>query len=162
MPLSQSQRPLYEVTANLFKGLAHPFRIRLLELLSDSPELTGAPRPRGAGRPGGPPTPPRDRGRRPPPPEGPPELEASHLSQHLSVLRLHHLVVSERRGSHVFYRLADPRIRELLAVARALLLTMLSEDRDRLSEAEGLPAIPGADGRAEARTEGDADGRSGG
>ena len=138
MPLSQSQRPLYEVKANLFKGLAHPFRIRLLELLSDSPELTvSALRAETV-------------------------LEPSHLSQHLSVLRRHHLVVSERRGSHVFYRLADPRIRELLAVARALLLTMLSEDRDRLSEAEGLPAIPGADGRAEARTEGDADGRSGG
>lgn len=138
MPLSQSQRPLYEVKANLFKGLAHPFRIRLLELLSDSPELTVSAL------------------------QAETELEASHLSQHLSVLRRHHLVVSERRGSHVFYRLADPRIRELLAVARALLLTMLSEDRDRLSEAEGLPAIPGADGRAEARTEGDADGRSGG
>ena len=138
MPLSQSQRPLYEVKANLFKGLAHPFRIRLLELLSDSPELTVSAL------------------------RAETELEASHLSQHLSVLRRHHLVVSERRGSHVFYRLADPRIRELLAVARALLLTMLSEDRDRLSEAEGLPAIPGADGRAEARTEGDADGRSGG
>ena len=138
MPLSQSQRPLYEVKANLFKGLAHPFRIRLLELLSDSPELTVSAL------------------------QAETELEASHLSQHLSVLRRHHLVVSERRGSHVFYRLADPRIRELLAVARALLLTMLSEDRDRLSEAEGLPAIPGVDGRAEARTEGDADGRSGG
>ena len=138
MPLSQSQRPLYEVKANLFKGLAHPFRIRLLELLSDSPELTVSAL------------------------QAETELEPSHLSQHLSVLRRHHLVVSERRGSHVFYRLADPRIRELLAVARALLLTMLSEDRDLLSEAEGLPAIPGADGRAEARTEGDADGRSGG
>lgn len=138
MPLSQSQRPLYEVKANLFKGLAHPVRIRLLELLSDSPELTVSAL------------------------QAETELEPSHLSQHLSVLRRHHLVVSERRGSHVFYRLADPRIRELLAVARALLLTMLSEDRERLSEAEGLPAIPGADGRAEARTEGDADGRSGG
>ena len=138
MPLSQSQRPLYEVKANLFKGLAHPFRIRLLELLSDSPELTVSAL------------------------QAETELEASHLSQHLSVLRRHHLVVSERRGSHVFYRLADPRIRELLAVARALLLTMLSEDRDRLSEAEGLPAIPGVDGRAETRTEGDADGRSDG
>ena len=138
MPLSQSQRPLYEVKANLFKGLAHPVRIRLLELLSDSPELPVSAL------------------------QAETELEASHLSQHLSVLRRHHLVVSERRGSHVFYRLADPRIRELLAVARALLLTMLSEDRDRLSEAEGLPAIPGADGRAEARTEGDADGRSDG
>ena len=122
MPLSQSQRPLYEVKANLFKGLAHPFRIRLLELLSDSPELTVSP-------------PPAETGPGPPP-----------LSPHLSALRRHHLVVSERRGSHVFYRLADPRIRELLAVARALLLTMLSEDTDRLSEARSLPEIQGVHG----------------
>ena len=122
MPLSQSQRPLYEVKANLFKGLAHPFRIRLLELLSDSPELTVSAL------------------------QAETELEPSHLSQHLSVLRRHHLVVSERRGSHVFYRLADPRIRELLAVARALLLTMLSEDSDRLSEARSLPEIQGVHG----------------
>jgi ArsR family transcriptional regulator len=122
MPLSQSQRPLYEVKANLFKGLSHPFRIRLLELLSDSPELSVSAL------------------------QAETELEASHLSQHLSVLRRHHLVVSERRGSHVFYRLADPRIRELLAVARALLLTMLSEDTDRLSEARPLPEIQGVHG----------------
>ena len=122
MPLSQSQRPLYEVKANLFKGLAHPFRIRLLELLSDSPELTVSAL------------------------QAETELEASHLSQHLSVLRRHHLVVSERRGSHVFYRLADPRIRELLAVARALLLTMLSEETDRLTEARSLPEIQGVHG----------------
>ena len=122
MPLSQSQRPLYEVKANLFKGLAHPVRIRLLELLSDSPELPVSAL------------------------QAETELEASHLSQHLSVLRRHHLVVSERRDSHVFYRLADPRIRELLAVARALLLTMLSEDTDRLSEARSLPEIQGVHG----------------
>ena len=122
MPLSQSQRPLYEVKANLFKGLAHPVRIRLLELLSDSPELPVSAL------------------------QAETELEASNLSQHLSVLRRHHLVVSERRGSHVFYRLADPRIRELLAVARALLLTMLSEDTDRLSEARSLPEIQGVHG----------------
>ena len=122
MPLTQTQRPLYEVKANLFKGLAHPFRIRLLELLSDSPELSVSAL------------------------QAETELEASHLSQHLSVLRRHHLVVSERRGSHVFYRLADPRIRELLAVARALLLTMLSEDTDRLSEARSLPEIQGVHG----------------
>jgi ArsR family transcriptional regulator len=119
MPLSQRQRPLYEVKANLFKGLAHPFRIRILELLSAADEVSVAEL------------------------QADTELEASHLSQHLSVLRRHHLVVSERRGSHVYYRLAYPRIRELLAVARALLLTMLSEDTDRLSEAQSLPEIHG-------------------
>src|SRR5690625_1083927 len=86
MPLSQSQRPLYEVKANLFKGLAHPVRIRILELLAASPEVNVAGLQSEVG------------------------LEASHLSQHLSVLRRHHLVTSERRGSHVFYRLADARI----------------------------------------------------
>ena len=28
------QRPLYEIKANLFKALAHPARIRVLEILS--------------------------------------------------------------------------------------------------------------------------------
>ena len=119
MPLSQSQRPLYEVKANLFKGLAHPYRIRLLELLADAEEVSVAAL------------------------QAETELEASHLSQHLSVLRRHHLVVSERRASHVYYRLADPQIRELLAVARALLLGMLSEDRTRLDAAQSLPEIAG-------------------
>ena len=31
MSLSRRERPLYEVKAGLFKGLAHPLRIRLLE-----------------------------------------------------------------------------------------------------------------------------------
>ena len=119
MPLSQSQRPLYEVKANLFKGLAHPYRIRLLELLADAEEVSVAAL------------------------QAETELEASHLSQHLSVLRRHHLVVSQRRASHVYYRLSDPRIRELLAVARALLLGMLSEDRTRLDAAQSLPEIAG-------------------
>ena len=34
-----AQRPLYEVKANLFKGLAHPVRVRVLEVLSDQPGL---------------------------------------------------------------------------------------------------------------------------
>lgn len=121
MPLSQSQRPLYEVKANLFKGLAHPFRIRILELLSAATEVSVTELQRETG------------------------LEASHLSQHLSVLRRHHLVTSERRASHVYYRLADPRTAELLAVARALLLGILATDSDRLSDAQGLPALPGAE-----------------
>ena len=119
MSLGDEQRPLYEIKANLFKGLAHPYRIRILELLAEDDEVSVAAL------------------------QAETELEPSHLSQHLSVLRRHHLVASERRASHVYYRLADPRIRELLAVARALLLSMLSEDRDRLDAAQSLPEIAG-------------------
>ena len=117
MPLTQTQRPLSEVKANLFKGLAHPLRIRILELLSAAPEVSVADLQRET------------------------ELEASHLSQHLAVLRRYRLVVSERRGSHVHYRLADPRTAELLAVARALLLNLVAEDGERLSEAQARSSI---------------------
>ena len=119
MPLSSRQRPLYEVKANLFKGLAHPLRIRILELLAAAPEVSVADLQHET------------------------ELEASHLSQHLAVLRRYRLVLSERRGSHVHYRLADPRTAELLSVARALLLSILAEDGSRLDEARELPAVPG-------------------
>ncbi|MBT8798873.1 ArsR/SmtB family transcription factor [Microbacterium flavum] len=118
MPFSQTQKPLYEVKANLFKGLAHPFRIRLLELLAGAPELTVAELQRETG------------------------LEASHLSQHLSVLRRHRLVESDRRASHVYYRLSDPRVADLLSAARELLLGILSADGDLLEGAQSLPALP--------------------
>lgn len=118
MSLSHLQRPLYEVKANLFKGLAHPYRIRILELLAGADEVSVAEL------------------------QSETDLEASHLSQHLAVLRRHRLVLSERRASHVYYRLADRRTADLLAVARALLLTMLEEDEGRLADARTLPQIP--------------------
>ena len=52
-------------------------------------------------------------------------LEASHLSQHLSVLRRHNLVVADRRASQVYYRLAFPEVAELLTSARAVLVEVL-------------------------------------
>ena len=117
MPFSHRQLPLYEVKANLFKGLAHPFRIRILELLAEAPERSVADLQAQTG------------------------LEASHLSQHLSVLRRHRLVESERRASHVYYRLADPAVADLLASARALLMSVLHADDALLRDVHTLPAI---------------------
>ena len=117
MPFSRQQKPLYEVKAGLFKGLSHPFRIRILEILSAAPEVSVADLLVETG------------------------LEASHLSQHLAVLRRHRLVESDRRASHVYYRLADPAVAELLAVARRLLLGVLESDRELLADVATLPAL---------------------
>lgn len=117
MPITPRQ-PLYEVKANLFKGLAHPFRIRILELLSSAPELSVAALQEETG------------------------LEASNLSQHLSVLRRYRLVISERRASHVFYQLADRAVADLLTAARTLLLVVLQNDQTLLADVEDLPALP--------------------
>lgn len=116
--LSDPNRPLYELKAGLFKGLAHPIRIRILELLASSPEASVSELLADI------------------------ELEASHVSQHLSVLRRNSLVTSERRGSLVFYRLAHPQVADLLRAARALLADVLETTQQQLAERAGLPEIP--------------------
>lgn len=94
--------------ANLFKGMAHPVRVRVLEILSASSDVPVTDLISDM------------------------NVEASRLSQHLSVLRTHHLVVSERRGSQVFYSLAYPRVAELLATAKALLGEVLASTQEQL------------------------------
>ena len=64
-------------------------------------------------------------------------LEASHLSQHLSVLRRHNLVAAERRASQVFYRLAYPQVADLLKVSRALLIEILEHTQQQLASTVG-------------------------
>lgn len=114
---SDPNRPLYEVKAGLFKGLAHPIRIRILEVLTACPEASVTELLTATG------------------------LEASHVSQHLAVLRRNSLVSSERRGSLVYYRLAYPQVADLLRVARTLLGEILETTQQRLVEHEGLPEI---------------------
>ncbi|GAB3621251.1 metalloregulator ArsR/SmtB family transcription factor [Glutamicibacter endophyticus] len=110
-------RPLYEVKAGLFKGLSHPLRIRILEVLSTGDEVPVSELIKQTG------------------------LEASHLSQHLAVLRKNRLVDAERRGSQVFYKIAYRQVTDLLHVARALLGEILASTRQQLSEQGDLPPI---------------------
>jgi len=99
-------RPLNEVKAELFKGLAHPLRIRILELLAAESEIGVANILEAT------------------------QLEPSHLSQHLRVLRGYGLVTSQRRGSQVYYSLSHPSVGDLLAVARNVLGDVLAARRD--------------------------------
>ena len=118
--LSDSSRPLYEVKANLFKGLAHPLRVRVLEALSTRPETSVSELLEITG------------------------LEASNLSQHLAVLRNNRLVTADRRGNQVYYRLAYPQVADLLRVARTLLGDILETTERQLVERSGLPELPPA------------------
>jgi ArsR family transcriptional regulator len=108
-PADDLARPLAEVKADLFKALAHPARVRALELLADGEhsvtELQAAI-----------------------------GIESSHLSQQLGVLRRAGLVTTRREGSSVHYAVKSPLVVELLAAAKAFLLTSLRETRDLLAE----------------------------
>jgi ArsR family transcriptional regulator len=102
-------RPLAEVKAALFKALAHPARVRVLEVLVGGEHTVGELQPLVG-------------------------IESSHLSQQLGVLRRAGLVATRREGSSVYYALRDPRVAELLAVAKQLLLSTLSQTSDLLAE----------------------------
>lgn len=113
-----ARQPLYEIKANLFKALAHPIRIRVLEILSAS----------------GQPTPVSDL-------LAEIDVEPTLLSQHLAVLKRHHVVSGQRQGNAVFYELAHPKVSELLVIARTFLADTLREQRDHLAELSGLPPV---------------------
>lgn len=96
--------------AEFFKALAHPLRIRILELLRGGPmsvskiqDMTGAP--------------------------------GSSVSQQLAVLRGRNIVATERHGTTIIYRVADPELFDLLDAARRIFNTHLSDAIDLLREA---------------------------
>jgi len=113
-----SAMPLYEIKANLFKALAHPARIRVLEILSA----------------GGRPTPVSEILART-------DIEPTLLSQHLAVLKRHHVVTNHRIGNAVFYELSHPKICELLVIARVFLADTLGAQRDQLHAIKALPPL---------------------
>ncbi len=106
-------RPIYQVTAEFFKVLGHPARLRVLELLRGGERSVGDLIPEVG-------------------------LEASHLSQQLGLLRRAGVLESRKEGATVLYSVADPRIFELLEVARAILTTSLTESSQLLADLQAL------------------------
>jgi ArsR family transcriptional regulator len=93
--------------AEFFKTLAHPVRIRVLELLSEREHSVGEMLPHV-------------------------QVEPSSLSQQLAVLRRSGLVTTRKEGAVVFYALASDQVAELLAVARGILTSVLAGQAELL------------------------------
>ncbi len=101
-------RPVAEAKADLFKALAHPGRVRILELLAEGERSIGE-LATGTG------------------------MELSHLSQQVTVLRRAGVVDSRRVKNTVVCSLRDPQTAELLAVARRMLTRTLQHDQALLA-----------------------------
>ncbi len=106
-------RPLNEIKADLFKALAHPSRVRVLEVLTDGERTVGELQPLVG-------------------------IESSHLSQQLAVLRRGGIVQSRKEGTTVLYSVTDPRLFHLLETAKEILATSLAESRDLLKDLDEL------------------------
>lgn len=80
---------LRQLKADLLKALGQPTRLRILELLAQGERCVCEIFPAIGG-------------------------EQSNVSKHLGFLRSQGIVLADRRGMRVFYRLADKRIARLL------------------------------------------------
>lgn len=93
------------------KALAHPTRLRILQLLSEGelcvceliPQLN---------------------------------LDQALVSRHLAVLRAANVVRAEKRGNMVFYRLANERFREIPAILESILADEIAEMQQSLRKME--------------------------
>jgi DNA-binding transcriptional ArsR family regulator len=103
--------PIYQVKAEFFRTLGHPARIRVLEVLK------GGERPVS---------------------ELIPEvgIEASHLSQQLGVMRRAGIIQSRKVGANVYYSVGDPKLFELLDVAKGIITSSLAESQLLLEQME--------------------------
>lgn len=101
--------PVYVLKAQLFRALGHPVRIRMLELLRTGERTVGDL-------------------------QAELNLDSSGTSQHLAALRQHGILDSRRAGTSVYYRIRDPRVSQLLAVAKQILTSALSDSHALLSE----------------------------
>ena len=103
------QDEMQHFKADFFKALAHPLRIRILELLVDGKKSVNEI-------------------------QSCLEKEGSAVSQQLSVLRAKNIVYGTKEGKKVYYALRDPFIIELLEVARKIFNNHLINTISRLEE----------------------------
>jgi DNA-binding transcriptional ArsR family regulator len=101
---------LQTLKASFFGALAHPVRIRLLEVLSGEGETSVQELQRRLG------------------------IDQPIVSQQLAKLRASGIVVADKRGASTFYRVADPMLGELLRVAKQILNRHLAGVQSLLRE----------------------------
>lgn len=98
--------------ADFFKALAHPLRIRILELLSSGDKNVNELQSMIGS-------------------------EGSAVSQQLAVLRNKNIVKGKKEGNKVTYTLCDPMILELLKVARQIFNNHLVDAISMLDRVKG-------------------------
>ena len=106
-----TELPVAQLKAELFKALGHPLRVQVLE------QLVGGERSVGSLA----------------------EVlgcELSNLSQQLGVLRRAGVVVTRREGNSIYYALRDEGTVELLAAAKRMLLSNLTDSHALLRTME--------------------------
>lgn len=107
---------LREYKANIFRALAHPARVGIVEQLRFG-ELSVAELCQRLA------------------------LEQANASQHLAVLRARHIVLTRKAGNQTFYRLRHETMGQLLDLLRAFFTENLEEALDVLRDAQAEESL---------------------
>ena len=110
--MSAPSPQLQTLKAEFFRALAHPIRIRLLEVLVSTSESSVQDLQRKLG------------------------IDQPIVSQQLSRLRASGIVVARKRGAATRYAVTDPLLADLLAVAKQILNRRLVGVQSLLRELE--------------------------
>ncbi|HLC47254.1 MAG TPA: metalloregulator ArsR/SmtB family transcription factor [Candidatus Nanoarchaeia archaeon] len=94
-------KELYKIHAELCKVFSNPTRLEILNLLRDKEMSVTAL----IGKTG---------------------LSQANISQHLSIMRSKGIVISDRKGKNIYYRLTNPRIIKAFDILRGVLSERLS------------------------------------
>lgn len=119
----EGSAPIYRLKADFFRLLGHPARVRILELLREGERSVGDLQAALG-------------------------LDSSGTSQHLTAMRRQGLLESRRAGTSVFYSVKDPRMFQLLEVAKQILTSHLEETSALLGDLAA--AAPSRRGRRRA------------
>jgi ArsR family transcriptional regulator len=104
------QNSLRLFKAGIFRALAHPTRIAIVELLRDEGEVPVSRIYEQLG------------------------LEQANASQHLAVLRAKQIVIGRKDGNQVFYALRDPILGKVLNLMRQYFQANLKEALELLKD----------------------------
>ncbi len=102
-------RILQQHKADFFKAMSSPMRLAMLEILATGDASVTQLAERVS-------------------------LDTSTASRHLSQLRTAGVVEATRQGATLMYRLSDPRVGELLVLARSIIATQLHATTEMLAD----------------------------
>ena len=94
---------LYAYHAEMCKVLSHPKRLELIDILRDKEVSAGELGERLG-------------------------LAPANLSQHLTMMRERHILVSRKEGNVVYYRIANPKLLQAFDMLREILFEQIRQD----------------------------------
>lgn len=102
-------RPVWQLEAEVFRLLGHPTRMRLVDSLRDGERTVSDL-------------------------QAVMQSESSGTSQQLNLLRKAGVLSSRKEGTSVYYRVRDPRILQIIDLARQVLTSHLEEQQTLLED----------------------------